>query len=193
LGIEQAFSEKLTSTQIATLPYRPKSNQDESDASNVGKALGTDVLGEKIPKPLADLRAQVTDHKGALYPVKSVSIVSSARATATSVAPEYGELWSKLDAEIRNLSDPVLTGLSEQTITWKRAGIEISEEIAQITYGGSPEMQLKPSDVFKSFANSELDRRRSRKYAVHKWIGHLIALVVGLLSGGVLSRLLFGE
>lgn len=69
----------------------------------------------------------------------------------------------KLGAEFSELDDRVLKGLSDQTIKWKRAGIPIAEEIAQITYAGSPSQHLDPQQVFKSFADSEQQRRKWKR------------------------------
>lgn len=116
----------------------------------------------------------------------SITVTSSATATAISVAPDYGALWTKLGSEFTGLDDRVVQGLIDETITWKRAGIPIAEEIAQISYGGSPEMKLDPKQVFKSFARAEQDRRKTR----HELRLKNRDIVAAFLGGGALVALI---
>ncbi len=116
----------------------------------------------------------------------AITVTSSATLTAVSVAPDYGQLWSKLGAEFTSLDDRVVQGLADETITWKRAGIPLAEEIAQISYGGSPEMRLDPQKVFRSFALSEQDRRKSK----HQTRLKNREVIAAFLGGGVLVALI---
>jgi hypothetical protein len=111
---------------------------------------------------------------------------SSATYTAVAVAPDHGELWIQLDAEMKALSDPVLQGLINGSIPWKRAGIAIAEEIAQIPHDGSPGQQINPSEVFRDFATAELDRRRQGRENLIKWAGIVFGFLGGNLSGALL-------